>query len=199
MCCSLQPAFTTTDYGGFDMSSAAADSVYGDSAKEEFLELRKQANAGDELALAKLRALLQRHPELTARLGDLVAMTSQTLCENFGTPNDRTLPVVVAQKAELMRAELLGCSTSPIIKLCVDRIILNWIELYRLETFHGDLTKEAPAVANALTRQKTAVELRYQSAIRTLVTVRKLLEQSAPGTKQKAANDAVAEPLQVIH
>jgi hypothetical protein len=169
------------------MNSQAADSVYGDSAKGEFLELRRQANSGDELALVKLRVLLQRHPELTARLGDLVALTEQTLCANFATPNDRALSVVVAENARQMREELMAGSTSPIVKMCVDRIILGWLEIYRLETFHSDLSTEAPAVRNAITKQKLATEKRYQLAIKSLVSIRKLLEQSGPNTTPKPA------------
>ncbi len=166
------------------MSLEKAAKDCASTEKNELLALREQANAGDALALAKLRALLQRSPSIVARYGNLATMAEQFVCANFAMPNDPTLPLIVAEKARTMREELLAGSTSPIIGLAVDRIVLSWLELYRQEVFHADPTKEQPAIANVLVKQRLATERRHQEALRTLALVRRL-EGMLPPTSTK--------------
>jgi hypothetical protein len=178
------------------MNIEAPDWDFAEISKEEFLELRRDADGGSEAALVRFRAALQRNPGIVDRCGDLVTLAEQFICNNSRLPTDRTLAVIVAQKAEKLRQDLMAGSTSPIVRLCVDRVLSAWLEVTYLEIFHSNTSRQAPAVVNSLTKQKASVERRFHHALEALAKLRQLVE--TPGEPRRKDSSAVPEMGSVL-
>ena len=153
----------------------------------ELKVLLERANAGDETVFPELKQAFDRNPELVAIFGDLVQHAEQALLSLVAGRNLAAKEAISRQSADL-RARLLTEATSELEKLLVDRVVLCWVSSYfsDIDVTHHLLTKpgDSPATT-AAERRLGQANARFLAAVRTLATVRKLL-QKAPSPIQIA-------------
>jgi len=142
--------------------------------RENFERIVRAANEGDELALTALRKLLDENPIIWQSVGDLAQHAQMALLRAIAN-GDQLLFESVSRTAEELRQELLGPSFSKLVKLGVERIVACWLEMKFIETSYplpkGDNLLEAKFAL----QQKESAQRRYESSIRSLAQIRKLL------------------------
>jgi hypothetical protein len=150
-----------------------------------------RAGGGDQAALPRLRAVLDE-TQLWRQLGDLAAHAELTWVRHVGG-TDLAMREMLARKLVAVKAELGGPAPSPLERLLVDRIAINW-----LMVAHADLeaagTKDGdPRRADLALKRQGQAELRFATAIKALATVRRLLPPApAPTGAGPAARPAGA-------
>jgi hypothetical protein len=142
--------------------------------------LLTRAGGGDQAALSRLRALLDE-TELWRQLGDLAAHAELSWLRHV-SGTDLAFGEMLARKLGALKAELGGPAPSPLERLMVDRIAINW-----LIVGHADLeaagTKDGdPRRADLALKRQTQAELRYATAIKTLAAIRRLLPTTTSTT-----------------
>ena len=147
---------------------------------DEIRAVLTRAGGGDQAALPRLRALLDE-TEMWRRLGDLAAHAELTWIRHV-SGTDLALGEMLARKLGALKAELGGPAPSPLERLLVDRIAINW-----LIVGHADLeaagTKDGdPRRADLALKRQTQAELRYATAIKALAAIRRLLPTAASPT-----------------
>jgi hypothetical protein len=158
---------------------------------DEIRAVLARAGGGDRDALPRLRALLDE-TGLWRRLGDLAAHAELTWIGHV-SGTDLALKEMLARKLGALKAELGGPAPSPLEKLLVDRIAINW-----LMVGHADLeaagTKDGdPRRADLALKRQTRAMQRYATAIKALATVRRLLPPAlVPAGDGPAARPAEA-------
>jgi hypothetical protein len=140
---------------------------------DEIKAVLARAGGGDQAALPKLRALLDE-TEMWRQLGDLAAHAELTWLRHV-SGTDLALREMLARKLGALKAELGGPAPSPLERLLVDRLAIDW-----LMVSHADLeaagTKDGdPRRANLAMKRQTQAMQRYATAIKTLATIRRLL------------------------
>jgi len=94
-----------------------------------------RAMAGDEAAVAQVRALLP-DPVQFRVFGDLARMARTRLLADLVGDNP-LLAEAVPEKLEALRRELAGPGPNPVEALLVERILNNWLHLHALEVRRG--------------------------------------------------------------
>ena len=142
--------------------------------KESFDIVVKEANAGDAAALAELRSLLDDHPEIWRRVGDLGKHAELAMIGLIAEGNV-LIRESLLRVAREMREELGGKSPSPMEKLAVQRIVACWLKTQWVDTVHPTPQGETLAQANFGLKLKESAQRRFAAAMRSLVLIRRLL------------------------
>jgi hypothetical protein len=79
------------------------------------------------------------------------------------------------RKAAELRSELAGPSPSPLEKLLAERAVACWLQVSFYDSQVAQIREYKPAQGRMLQQQLDSANRRYQAAIKTLATVRKLL------------------------
>jgi hypothetical protein len=138
-----------------------------------------QANAGDRAALASLRRLLDQHPELWTKIGDLATHAESTWITLLAG-EDHLLVESVKKQVSEMKTELAGPHPTATERLLVDRVVACWLAMQHAEMNSAQTGGSSVQVSIRLKRAETN-QKRYLSAIKMLTLVRaKLSEGLAP-------------------
>src|SRR5436305_5435327 len=89
-------------------------------ALAEIREVVGRARRGDAAAVPRLRELLDRHPAIWERYGDLAAQVERSWV-GLASGDDLHLKESLTRYAAKLRAELTRPSASPVEKLLVER------------------------------------------------------------------------------
>jgi hypothetical protein len=145
----------------------------------ELREILERAAQGDESALPALRKALDDHPELAAKIGDLVKHAEDAVLR-WAVGTCLTIREAVRRQTAELRARLMAEAQSELERLLVDRVVLSWLEVYTADVFHADRVGKSGATPAAQAAQKILdrAHQRYLSAIRVLATVQKLARPS---------------------
>jgi hypothetical protein len=142
----------------------------------------RRAEQGDESALPELRAALDTNPWIWERYGDL-AQQSQAAWLQLIAGQNLMLRESIERKAEQMRAELAGPDPPPTERLLVERVVACWLQAQYADAAYAQLKGNNPGQHTLALRRQNSAQQRYLHAIRTLVTVQKLL-RPAPSPLQ---------------
>jgi hypothetical protein len=144
------------------------------SVLTELRALSDQAKRGNALALARLRALLDEHPEVWQHAGDLEKIVARAWLELLG--DDPLTTAAVRRRAEKLRSELEGESPTALESLLVGQVVSCWLEMA-----HAQLKAAADGVpvaqASYNLKRAESAQRRYLAAMRTLATLRALLPE----------------------
>ncbi len=141
--------------------------------------LRAYAEMDDdekEAALPELRRYLAVSPDVWAIFGDVALRAKETLAKLAG--NDNPLLTESAMKRVAALEEELGQEvTCPAERLAAQNVAVCWLAVYEAEiTASKTLNrKKLHAKAEHCDRRRDRAHRRYQAALRTLATLRKLL------------------------
>jgi hypothetical protein len=142
--------------------------------REAFRALVSRAQKGDEATVPELRKWLQNPATVDFLGGDLARQAELSLL-NAAAGENLAFREAALCKMELMRADLAGPASTPLERLLVERIIACWLQLHyadiRLAQSEAKLTM---AQVEYQEERRDRAHKRYLSAIKTLVTVRKL-------------------------
>src|SRR5262245_20865971 len=158
------------------------------------------AQRGDRQAAQEMRRLLDRHPEVWVRGGDL----AQEALEDWvtrGVGPDPLSRECVQRCLENMRAQLLGEAPTVLERLVGARILCCWLQVWHVDALYAGLTTEAVTaeLLRELQRRQDSTQRRYLAAIKCLALVRRLL-RPAPSAldlaRAQVAEGAARKPGQ---
>ena len=154
--------------------------------QEEFADLVKRANAGDDDALAMMRRTLDANPEIWQRVGDLAVHAQQSLV-NLIAGGNKLVSESLLRKAAEMRTELSGPKPSKMEMLAVERIVACWLEMEYLATTYPVAKGETLGQARFVLRQRESAERRFQAAMKSLTMLRALLPKCSESKPSPSA------------
>lgn len=169
---------STTEGGGVVAGGKASQ------LRQRLEALTKQANTGDQQALAELRTFLDDHPEVEEHVGDLARLAEAHWVELLVGTNALTREAVQRQLGQLKEG-LAGSRPSTVEKLVVDLVAVNY-----LAERHAEITAAASGnstlelAAFKLKRAESA-QRRYLASLKMLTQLRALMPQGlAPDDQQ---------------
>ena len=158
---------------------------------DEIKAVLARAGGGDQAALPRLRALLDE-TAMWRRLGDLAAHAELTWIGHV-SGTDLALKEMLARKLGALKAELGGPAPSPLERLLVDRIAINWLMVAFADIEAAGTKDGDPRRANLAMKRQTQAMQRYATGIKALATVRRLLPPAlTPTSAGPAARPAEA-------
>lgn len=134
----------------------------------EIKDLVRQANQGNDEAQTELIDAMRDHESLWREHGNLTLEAERQVISVYARDNAFKMEAVRRMLAE-RRQEWAGPSPTPLEVLCVDRIVLAWLELHFLAIHFAD------SMHPGLLRARNSADRRFHAAIKSLATVRKLL------------------------
>ncbi len=157
------------------MAKTKALATVDEAAVARVNALLPGANDGDRCALAELREVLDSNPELWKALGDLAAVSEQTLVRALSGANTVQRDAVL-RRVRALRRELTGPAPTPLERLLVDRVALGWLGLTAVEGAYHRALKGGLDRSDDEFHQKRVerAQRRYLAAIKALATVRRL-------------------------
>ena len=146
--------------------------------REKFGRCVKKANNNDRKAQAWLRRVLDAHPAIWERSGDL-AMHAQLSLINMFSKGEFLLGEALKRHLAELRQDLETPLASPLEKLAVERVVAAWANLYYVETVclgvEGDLAERKFWLA-----KQNQADRQYQAATKSLMLVQTMLSRSTP-------------------
>ena len=147
-----------------------------------FPELVKQANTGDQVALAQLRKTLDKNPQIWRAVGNLALHARMVLAQSLADGDQLALDSILRHAFE-METELLGPASTPLERLAVGRIVACWLETHFAAIQGPEPTGNTLQHAKFALQVRESAEKRFNAAIKSYSLVRQLL-----GTGGKAAD-----------
>jgi hypothetical protein len=195
-----------------DVSNPPPDSADQPVVVDRFSWLVEQARNGNSDVLPELREILESRPDLWQFYGDLGRGAELAWIEAI-VGKDLFWRENIGRKLDQMRKDLGIDQASPLEKLLIKRISMNWVRVHHADMAAAHAMKNSNSIKILGFWQKrlTDAERRYMASIGLLATLRRLLPSSAipesPGAeKALPATDREAEipesdltpPLRVV-
>jgi hypothetical protein len=140
---------------------------------DDLKKLLDRAQAGDNSALPRLRAILKDPGAVDALGGDLARDAQARLIDKYAGQN-HMLRESLLRKLELLRAEVAGPSPSPLERLLTERILSCWLHLHRLEAIYNGTENLSLDFGEYYQRNIQRAQKNYLAAIKALATIRRL-------------------------
>jgi hypothetical protein len=135
--------------------------------------LVEAANRGDAASLKTLRRVLDEHPEIWQKVGDLSAQVEGTWIR-MATGGHALAAESIRREADRLRCELRGASAPPIEKLLVDQIIACWIQLKHAEVIAGAGGESSLMQERFHDQRLERAQRRYFGALKMLTQIRRV-------------------------
>jgi hypothetical protein len=171
------------------------DSADPPAVIDRFSWLVEQARKGNSEVLPELRELLDNRPTLWQHYGDLGRLAELAWIQAI-VGEDLFLQENVGRRLAQIREDLGIAQASPLEKLLIQRIALNWMRVH-----HADIAAAQAMTSSNSTKmvqfwQKrlSEAERRYQVSIGALATVRRLLPSSA--IRERAGTEKALPAIQ---
>lgn len=143
-------------------------------SKDEFEHLAALANAGDLEAIGRLRKLFDDHPEIWEQIGDLAKHAELTLARGV-SKGEVVMFESVRRMVQKVKRELGHKDSSPLEKLAIQRVVICWLELQYAAAVFPIVTGKPTAADTFGLKQKDSAQRRFDAALKSLATLRKLL------------------------
>jgi hypothetical protein len=164
----------------------------------ELAAFLKRTQGGDKTTLPVLRKMLEDPAAVQLFGGELAEQVEQSFVggiagENLGWKES------ITRKLDLLRADLLGSSPTPVERLLVERVVACWLQLQDAEIrFAQNQGKLTIPQADYHQRRMDGANRRYLAALKTLALVRKLavpaLQINVARKQVNVAGGVVAAP-----
>jgi len=162
------------------------------SLAEELQRLGDAANAGDAAALTQLRQLLEQHPQISSKLGNLIQHAKETQLRRISN-NEPLLGESIRMELERLKQDLLPPNPRAVHLLAVERVLLNYVEIHLYDTLYPDIASLGLQQAKVVATAKNSAERRYAQSLRTLAA----LIRALPAKKRKKINNVGAPGLKL--
>jgi len=137
-------------------------------SREEFGQLRKQADAGDTDAQAKLRNLMDTQPSLLKALGDVAPHAEMNMVRILAGESWSIAEAVRLEMAQL-RQQLISADPTSLEELAVRRVVACWLHLQVAESKCGEAVMDKRWL-----RWHDQAQRHYHAAVKSLVMVQEL-------------------------
>ena len=127
-------------------------------------ELRLRASRGDREAAAALLPVVDQHPELRSRWGDLSRIALSRWLTLVAGADEVTLKALHAEVLDVIRS-LRRDSADPMEDLLARRVGLLWLQMHYFDVQVADATTRTPREQEFLVRRQTVTEKAYAEAI----------------------------------
>jgi hypothetical protein len=161
-------------------NAVATNGVSEPPAAEALAEIRAvvaRAKQGDVAALPRLRELLDAHPALWTRYGDLAAQ-AEAAWAALAAGADLHLRECLLHRAAALRAGLGGPAPSPVEHLLVERVVMCWLQLAYFDAIAAQeaaKSESSPRLSVYRGKRQAETQRMYLAAMAALVTLRRLL------------------------
>lgn len=129
--------------------------------------LMHRANSRDPVVLQELHQVLDAEPTIWRQVGDLSRMVTADLIGQICEGGVFVTEALNRKLAE-MRTELAGPSPTPLIAMAVDRVLVCWLQLQRLELLGPAAGPDGAPDQKSWLKRSHEADTRLQSAMRTL-------------------------------
>lgn len=144
------------------------------TAMQRMTPVLAAADAGDDVAMAELRAFFDHNPaiwqQFSAFMGD-----AESVCIESLAPGGRIEQEVWRKRLDDLRSELLEPTSSPLEKMLVDRIAMTWLYVQQAELQCSlGLGTGTLQQGSHNERRLDRAQARYLAAVKALAQVRRL-------------------------
>jgi hypothetical protein len=140
----------------------------------ELRALVQRAQGGDAGALPRLREVLDQHPEVWQRLGDLSALAERAWIAVLAADHPLAVESMKRTVAE-MRAELVDEHATRLERLLADQVAVVWLEAKCMENLSATAGDSSLEQSRFRLQRLESAQKRFESAVKTLTTQRSLL------------------------
>ena len=161
---------TATEDAATAKGPAAADPL----ADERVQQVLRRAMQGDQSVLPELGKVLDAHPSIWQRVGDLAAHAQEAWVD-LAAGKDLLLKQALERKAAGMRGELTGPDAPPLEKLLADRVVTCWLQLNYADAMYAQAKGTTLLQDAACQKRQNAAQTRHVQAVKALAQLRKLL------------------------
>lgn len=162
-----QAARRTIKTKGFNMIEGIPKVPLPPGELAKWNELRLRASRGDRGAAAELLPLIDQHPELKSRWGDLSRIALNRWLTLIAGTDEVALKALHTEVMDLIRS-LRSDAADPMEDLLARRVGLLWLQMYYFDVQVADATTRTPREQEFLVRRQAAAEKAYAEAILTL-------------------------------
>ena len=180
---------TATEDAATAKGPAAADPL----ADERVQQVLRRAMQGDQSVLPELGKVLDAHPSIWQRVGDLAAH-AQDAWVNLAAGKDLLLKQALERKAAEMRGELAGPDAPPLEGLLADRVVACWLQLHYADASYAQAKGASLAQDANAQKRMGAAQTRYLQSARALAQLRRLLRPAVSPVDLALRPVAEAQP-----
>ena len=144
---------------------------------DEFSQLVALANRGEATALTRLRDLLNDHPEIWQKVGDLAAHTEMLLIDAVAGTN-KLLSESLRRKVNEMKEQLLGETPTVLERMAIERVVTAWLAVQHIDGIVAKSVGGTLPQGHFQLRQQDLAGKRLLTAIKALTDLRRLLPRS---------------------
>lgn len=152
---------------------------------EQLQKLVANANAGDAEALAELRPLLDKHPEIWMALGNL-ARHAETLLINLVAGSNALVAEAMEKHLNHLNRTLVGENPTPLEVLCVQRVVAAYLHCQYADIRAASADGRMDVPNNTWAKRQELAEKRYERALKSLKLVRQMLPEAGPAEAAKS-------------
>jgi len=136
----------------------------------------RRAEAGDKEAFAVAQAVYEEMPRLWEdHLHVLRQNLERSILDQLMPAGAHLLSRAATERQiKAMRADLLGERPTPLERVLVDRIVVDWLDSLVSDTVRAQRSEGAIAVAEYRDRRSDRAHARLMRSLKTLATVRRL-------------------------
>lgn len=151
--------------------------------------LVERANGGSASALAALRELLTKCPEIWQSVGDL-SRQAEFAWSDLISGGDRLVTEAAKCHLEDLKARLAGASPTPVERLLIDLVGVTWLGVQYSEMALATPGTCSAAEGNYRLRRAESCQRRHLAALRTLATLRALVPAGLSPAPPETASTA---------
>ena len=148
--------------------------------RDEFDQLCKSANAGDEGAIRQLRSFFDESPAVWRRMSDLsLIMESKLITRIMGA--DLARQEALRRRVDEMKSQLLGSDPALVLTLAAAPVIASWLEVEDVLIRFG-VSKAATNEAQRFAAEMIeSAQRRHAAALKEFVRIQELLGRLPTG------------------
>ena len=158
---------TARKQGDFAMTVAICDSPLSPDELETWKALRERASRGDQEAAEQLLPILDRHPQLQTRLGDLSKRALNLWLDLVAGHDEVAKQATHAQVLDLI-GSLQQNKTDPLERLLTQRVGLLWLQVHYVDVQLAMAATRTPREQQLLDKRQGIAQAAYATAIHTL-------------------------------
>jgi hypothetical protein len=147
------------------------DSAAPPVSTERLLELSRGADKGDQSCRIKLREILDAHPMIWHKVGDIASFAEGMLLK-LVSRSDTVVEESTALRLRELKSSLTGSEATPLEKMLIDFVCVTWLATLEAEIRSVDSDGEFEQQLRFRYKRAESAQRRYASALRMLAEVR---------------------------
>ncbi len=147
--------------------------------------LLARTQTGDPAAMVEARAILDAEPALWDQVGDLAAIALRSWVDLVAGAKNEVAQEAMRRRLRALKDDLGANGASAVERLLINRVLMCWIQVHHAEGIYAMHEGKMLSFAEHDFHQRrlTQAQRRYLAAIRSLVTVRRLLVPRLPDVR----------------